>query len=293
MGEEMNVTSICNLFACPDDGAALVTSNIRSLECPACHRSFPVHDGKLVELLPSAPSPVVADGEYLNGYHQAFSRKFRRNPEARAWGAPESHPREWVRRRTRQVDFVGGLVESAGNAVLCDVSAGAGYYTRAYAARFNVVLHCDLSVDNLSYNLEKLEKGKHDNIIFVRADYFRLPLRSCVDRLLCFDTLIQGPQHEATLLASIAGALRPDGFALLDFHNWYHNPLRRIGLMPENFTPGSYGRRAAAELVAKAGAGRTAYFPFRQEFEPGSLAGRLLGPLIPPTRHIFRMSACA
>jgi len=292
MGGKMNVTSICNLFACPDDGVGLV-ANGRNLQCPACQRSFPVHDGRLVELLPSAPSPVVADTEYLNGYREAFSREYRRNPVARAWGAPESFPSDWVRLRTRQVEFVGKLVEPVKKAVLCDVSAGAGYYTRAYASRFDVVLHCDLSVDNLSYNLEKLEKGKHDNILFVRTDYFRLPLRGSVDRLLCFDTLIQGPQHEATLLASVTSALRPDGFALLDFHNWYHNPLRRIGLMPENFTPGSYGRRAAADLIAKTGAGRTDYFPFRQEFEPGSLAGRLLGPLIPPTRHIFRVSACA
>ncbi len=288
----MNLTSIHKLFACPDDGTALVV-DVRNLLCPACQRSFPVYDGKLVELLPSALSSVEADDEYLQGYQKEFSREFQRNPSALAWGAPESFQPDWVRRKKRQVDFVGELLEPVQHAVLCDVSAGAGYYTRAYAARFDVVLHCDLSVDNLSYNLEKVEKGKHDNILFVRADYFRLPLRRSVNRLLCFDTLIQGPQHETRLLASIAGALRADGFALVDFHNWYHNPLRRIGLMPENFTPGSYGRRAAADLIVKAGAGRPAYFPFRQEFEPESVVGRLLGPLIPPTRHIFRVSACA
>ena len=287
----MNVLSIYKLFACPDEGTALTVDG-QNLRCPACQRGFPVYDDKLVELLPSAPSSIEADREYLQGYQKEFGREFRRNPAALAWGAPESCQPEWVRRRTRQVDFVGGLLKPTKNAVLCDVSAGAGYYTRAYAAQFDTVLHCDLSVDNLSYNLERLEKNKQDNIIFVRADYFRLPLRRSVDRVLCFDTLIQGPQHETALLASIAGALRPGGFALVDFHNWYHNPLRRIGLLPENFTPGSYGRREAANLIAKAGAGRPAYFPFRQEFDPESVAGRLLRPLIPPTRHIFRVSAC-
>ncbi len=287
----MSITSIYKLFACPDDGTSLVVDG-RNLLCPACQRSFPVYDGKLVELLPSAPSSIEADDVYLQGYQKEFCREFQRNPAALAWGAPESFEAEWVRRKQRQVSFVGRLLEPAKNAVLCDVSAGAGYYTRAYAARFDVVLHCDLSVDNLSYNLERVQKGKHDNIIFVRADYFRLPLRRSVDRLLCFDTLIQGPRHETTLLTSLSGALRPDGFALVDFHNWYHNPLRRIGLMPENFTPGSYGRRAAADLILKAGARQPTYFPFRQEFEPESVMGRLLSPLIPPTRHIFRVS-CA
>lgn len=288
----MDVTSMYKLFACADDGTALVVDG-RKLLCPGCERSYPVYDGRVVEILPSKPTPVEADNEYQQGYRQEFCREFKRNPTALAWGAPESFQPAWCRRRTRQVDFVGGLLEPAKNSILCDISAGAGYYTRTYASQFEVVLHCDLSVDNLSYNLERVEKGKHDNIIFVRADYFRLPLRRGVDRLLCFDTLIQGPQHETALLASIAGALRSNGFALVDFHNWYHNPLRRIGLLPANFPPGSYGRRAAADLITKAGAGRPDYFPFRQEFEPESVIGHFLGPLIPPTRHIFRVPACA
>ena len=223
---------------CPDDGGPLSRDG-DALRCPTCGRAFPVRRGMFVELLPSSPTDLPGStSQYAADYHEAFGQPFEWNPAAVAWGAPETFPPHWVERRMRQVRLSEGLLadgrDPAGLTV-CDLSGGAGYYSMSYAAKFAAVVHCDLSVDSLNYVMAKAEGRGLGNMAFLRIDYFRPPFRSNVDRLICFDTLIRGEEHERTLLRSIAGCLSPAGEALVDFHNWWHNPVRRMGLLKKNF----------------------------------------------------------
>jgi len=176
--------------------------------------------------------------------------------------------------------------------VRCDISAGAGYYTFSYAHSFRLVFHCDLSVQNLNYSRRKARSLGIQNIFFLRADYFALPFQQSLDRILCTDTLIRGEEHDRMLLSVIARSLKPSGCAVIDLHNWWHNPLRRLGVLPENFFQNrSYSNREARILLKLAGVHRYEVFSFHQEFESGRIEWPLLAQFLPATRFLFRFGS--
>jgi SAM-dependent methyltransferase len=297
---------------CPDDQVTLQLEPT-AFHCPCCARSFPIIADNFVELLPKNPTVLPAEfgPKYLDGYLREFHRPFAfvENPEVSEAAKPDKNAparndvlfhaqvsaRSWVQKREREVDRVLALlVQNSGSpdSILCDISAGPGYYTFAYASRFSVVLHCDLAVDSLAYAMRKAAALKLNNVLFLRIDYFAPPFKNSLDQILCLDTLIRGRPHEAALLLAINHSLTPRGYAIVDFHNWWHNPLRRMGLMSQTFDENqSYSRRAAEGLLAKAGVAGLEYFPFFQEFDHGELASKFLGRIIPPTRLIYRFSS--
>jgi ubiquinone/menaquinone biosynthesis C-methylase UbiE len=191
------------------------------------------------------------------------------------------------------VEFVRPLVTEGakpGDSTLCDIAAGVGYYTLAYAQLFRLVLHCDLSVNRLSYARRRAHSMGIRNVLFLRADYFAPPFRNTLDRVLCIDTLVRGEAHESLLLANIARSLNGDGFALVDFHNWWHNPLRRIGVLRNNFGSNrSYTKRELNNLLARGNVVRSGFYPFVQELKGNGAGRNLLRKILPATRFVLRI----
>jgi hypothetical protein len=148
-----------------------------------------------------------------------------------------------------------------------------------------------LSADSLAYASAKAKASHLENMVFVRADYFQPPFRNSVHRLTCLDTLIRGAWHETMLLGSIQGILAGGGVAVVDFHNWWHNPLRRWGLLRENFSGNkSYTRKELGSLLGSSGIGEFQLQPFIQEVDPGQIPGKMLARFIPPTRLMVRLA---
>jgi SAM-dependent methyltransferase len=290
----ISFADVVSLLCCPEDGGRLRETH-GDLRCDACERRFPKYGENLVEILPTCrqqlPSSISLD--YREGYKEAFDQKYYEDPEILAWGAEEGVAESWSLKRRRQVEFVRPLITEGtrpGDSVLCDIAAGAGYYTFAYAHRFRLALHCDLSVNNLSYARRKARSLRIENIFFIRLDYFKPPFRNSLDRLLCMDTLIHGETHEALLLATIANSLNADGFALVDFHNWWHNPLRRLGLLRNNFGKNrSYTKRELNHLLAAKHIVQSGFFPFIQELNGNGAHLNLLRRTIPATRFLVRI----
>ena len=132
------------------------------------------------------------------------------------------------------------------------------------------------------------------NMFFLRIDYFSPPFQSSLDRVICFDTLIRGESHDAALLDCIRRTLKSEGQAVVDFHNWWHNPVRRLGLLPQNFGENrSYRRPSAAHLLRKTGIVDFDFFPFHQEFDHGAKLHNLLAFALPPTRILYRFTGKA
>ena len=286
-----DLQDILDLLSCPDDQQSLRRTQT-ALCCNGCGRHFPVYEDNFVELLPSgaAPLPLSINEEYRKCYLALFSQKVEDNKTAIAWGAEESATEPWVRKRRRQVLAVFPLattdIEST-RSTLCDIAAGAGYYTFAYAEHFRRILHCDLSIENLNYCRRRAYERSIKNIFFLRIDYFRMPFRHSIDRILCLDTIIRGQGHDGLLLKSITEGLNRGGKAIVDFHNWWHNPLRRLGLLKDTFVSNtSYSRRSAESLLAATGIQEFEYTPFHQEF-PSGRVGSMCARLIPPTRLIY------
>jgi hypothetical protein len=77
--------------------------------------------------------------------------------------------------------------------VYCDLSAGAGHTTFAAARQSRLVFHCDLSVTAVHYASTKAARMGLENMVIVRADYFRPPFLNSIQQLTCLDSLIRGP----------------------------------------------------------------------------------------------------
>lgn len=290
---EIDYGLLTGLLVCPDDGARLSCSRT-SIECPACSRKFAISEDGVVDLVPLRQREIAGtrNALYWNQYTKEFKKPYVPNPKAIAWGAPETVDSGWVLKRMRQVRAVRPLVadsQFSKSQWFCDVAAGAGNYTISYAPAFRGVLHCDLSVDNLSYAARRAKRLGARNIFFLRIDYFSPPFSNSLDRVICLDTLVRGEEHEIALLQTIQAALKPDGRAVVDFHHWWHNPLRRVGLLPQNFVGNrSYSRKEAASLLRRTGIPEFEYFPFHQEFNAGGRGEKLLSLIIPATRLLYR-----
>ena len=290
---DANFGQIADLLFCPDDGATLRFA-ANELYCSFCARSFPILANNLAEILPQHPIdlPGSVNSSFRDSYLKLFEQGYRFKETDLAWGAEETVSESWARKRRRQVAVVRPLIAEGtkpGESVLCDISAGAGYYTFAYADLFRFVIHGDLSVSNLSYAWRKARSQDLQNIFFLRLDYFALPFRQSLDRVLCMDTLIHGEAHDSRLLGAITNSLKPTGSALVDLHNWWHNPVRRLGFLPDNFSNNrSYGRRETERLLRIAGIHCYERFSFRQEFEGWDSDWRSLSRFFPATRFLFR-----
>ena len=77
---------------------------------------------------------------------------------------------------------------------------------------------------------------------------------------------------------------------MVDFHNWWHNPVRRLGLLRQNFGQNrSYTLKEVRDLMAEAGVGKFEVRRFVQEVDTGTVGGRMVGALIPATRFVVRI----
>jgi SAM-dependent methyltransferase len=287
------------LLCCPDDGAAMASGD-NGLRCERCHRFYPLLSTNILELLPSRPVTFPERSEvthYRESYLREFFRPAEIRPDAKAWGATEARSRKWLRLRERQacevIQFLrAGACET--NSVFCDLSAGAGHCTFGAAREYRIVFHCDLSMDALAYASVKARASHLENIVFVHADYFQPPFRNSIDHLVCLDTLIRGPWHETRLLQSLQSVLTSHGAAVVDFHNWWHNPLRRLGILPDNFVGNkSYTHKELRGLLANSGIREFQTRPFVQEVDARGGPGKVLARFIPPTRLMVRLAGAS
>jgi ubiquinone/menaquinone biosynthesis C-methylase UbiE len=288
---EKIVASLC----CPDDQKSLRLGN-GALECSQCSRIYPVWEGEIIELLPRKPAEPRSNPEYAADYQRQFHKNFENRQDSIVWGIAEARSPSWKLHRERQARRVLSMLRSDGaplqDLILCDVSAGIGDYTLSYARHFKWVLHCDLSVDALRYASGRSRRMGLENVFFLRVDYFALPFSHSIDRLLCLDTLIRGRDHEMALLNQIRMAISGQGRAIIDFHHWWHNPFRRLGLLRQNFgTNRSYVRSGAEGLMRECGIEAWKLVRFYQELEPADPFPKGLSWMLPATRLVYEIGA--
>lgn len=258
--------------------------------CPSCRRRYARPAENVVEMIsadPQGPLTGIASGFY-ESYLATRVAPLALSARAVAWGAPETMPRDWVLRRRRYAERVVNVVLrllGAQRGVVLDTSAGAGYISFALAGHGLATIHADLDPQSIGYAVQ----GGHaaPSLLVVRADYFALPLRHTADVVVATDSLIRGVEHELAALRAIRLALKDEGFAVVDFHNWLHNPLRRLGFLPDNFAGNrSYLFWGVRSLLRRAGLTLVEHVAYRQEEDQTGLR-RVLAPLLPATRFLI------
>ena len=275
---------------CPETGGSL-EYRTDHFYCQASDRKYPFSQESIVELLPPGPTSFSFDRRsayHENIYKTLFSTKLAEaNPE-KSWAPPELVPEKWRTTKLNHVQFIRRLIEETTNQreTYCDFTGASGYYTFEMAKHFKWVFHCDISSESMLYAKQRADKEGLQNIIFIRADYFRPPFDGTLDLIYCGDTLIFSPSHEGLLLKGMYKSLKPGGYALFDFHNWWHNPIRRMGLMSNNFGECySYNKAETLDFV-------THHFPehrhlgYYQEFRSGHRPAWMPG-IFPNTRHMY------
>jgi ubiquinone/menaquinone biosynthesis C-methylase UbiE len=285
---------VANL-SCPDDQKSLRSGN-GALECGHCGRIYPVREGEIIELLPKQPAEPRANPEYAADYQRQFHQNIKNQEDSIAWGIHEAQSPSWKLHRERQVQRVLSILRSDGatlqDLILCDISAGVGDYTLSYAPHFKLVLHCDLSVDALRHASRRFRRMGLENVYLLRVDYFALPFSGSIDRLLCLDTLIRGKVHEKAVLNQIQRAISGQGRAIIDFHHWWHNPLRRLGLLRQNFGNNcSYARSGAEGLMRECGIEDWRLVRFHQELEPTGSFSKRFSWMLPATRLLYEFGS--
>jgi len=288
---------IAHYLVCPDEAAPLGPDS-GGLRCLRCSRTFPFQKPNLLEILPSKPVAISTSevpSEYETAYIEAYSRVWESSDEVLPWGASETSSLKTVKRREHHTGEVFRLLREAPgdkDGVFCDLSAGAGHTTFVAARHSRLVFHCDLSAVAVQYASAKATRMGLENMVIVRADYFRSPFLNSIQQLTCLDTLIRGPWHELRLLASIRQSPAPGGSAVVDFHNWWHNPLRRLGLLRQNFGENrSYSRKEVLQLLTQAGIDEFTVSSFIQEADPQRPSARALRRLLPATRFMVRLTS--
>ena len=274
---------------CPDCKTKIVFETTNFI-CTECKREFPYSDG-ILEMLPSQPVHYAFDQR--SGYHEKIyttlfhTKKEEADPE-KSWATPELVPAKWLKTKLYHVNFIKNLIEknTTQRISFCDFSGGSGYYTFEYHKMFDIIFHCDLSIESMLYTKKRADKQNINNIIFIRTDYTQPPFSGTLDLIYCGDSLIYSPFHEGLVLNGMRQSLKEDGHAIFDLHNWWHNPLKRLGLMKNDFGACySYTKKQTDDYV-KHHFPRHTYHKYYQEFANGQRASLIPG-FFPHTRHTY------
>lgn len=275
---------------CPDCKTSISYEGSH-FRCDNCQRQFPFYDNAILEILPKTPSKYAFDvrsGYHEKVYNQLFSSKRQEVDPETSWANPDKVPVKWLKKKNEHVGFIKNIIEKniPGREVLCDFTGSSGYYTFELRKLFKWVFHCDLSIESLLFAKKRAEAQHIDNLIFIRADYTKPPFNSTLDLIICGDTLIYSPYHEGLLLNGMQQSLKEDGQAIFDFHNWWHNPLKQIGIMKTEFGfCYSYSKKETDGFVNRYFSSFK-YWPYYQEFSTGR-PGPLVPGFFPSTRHCY------
>ncbi|MGK2862374.1 MAG: methyltransferase domain-containing protein [Chitinophagaceae bacterium] len=275
--------------SCPDCKAP-IRFETSHFTCTECQRHFPYSEG-ILEMLPVKPVHYAFDQR--SAYHEKiyntlFNTKKENANMENSWAPPELVDPKWLRKKLYHVNFIKSLIEknTIERKTFCDFSGGSGYYTFEFHKMFDWIFHCDLSIESMLYMMKKAEKQNINNMIFIRTDYTQPPFNNSLDLLYCGDSLIYSPYHEGLVLSGMKQSLKEGGYAIFDFHNWWHNPLRRMGLMKNHFGECYSYSKKQTEGFVNHHFRLHSYHKYYQEFANGQRAS-FIPDFFPHTRHTY------
>lgn len=287
-GGDMNVYDYINLLCCPDCSGEL-QKEANSLACRECRRVYKVYEGICVDFIPKqkfcrAPENPFEE-EKIVWYNKLFDEPFVWKENPLPWGleVPLTYQKKVIKHKHV---FYKTLPEKV-NAFL-DISTGSGRFSYDLAARADLCIFSDISVDSVVYVSKKaLYEGKKNVLVF-RIDYMFPPFKEgIINTCICNDTLVFGRRHEKELLSTIYKVLTPKGgIAAVDFANKYHH-----GFWHKPYTYG-YSKNQMIQMLKDAGFGIETciplYYELSKELDEKGIWPMVVKTIVPPTRYIFK-----
>jgi ubiquinone/menaquinone biosynthesis C-methylase UbiE len=211
-------------FRCPDDLSKLLFYK-DYLKCKKCRRCFPIFTNNFTEILPKEfPKWDLKEEENKEAektYHRFCLEKISWERKSMGWGFLSLQIpgyRAFIKKEREKIKNL--IPPHLQNGLMIDVSAGCGNYSIYLSSLSSLMVHCEAEVQSLLSARELAISSKRDNIIFIRANYLKLPFPdNLFDVVICTDTLERGKNHEIRLLKEIYRILKKGGVGIFDFHN--------------------------------------------------------------------------
>jgi len=216
-------------ISCPDCKAHEVhlDAPANQMTCQNCNWSgYLSSDQRLLDLLPSTPEDVVhivkkqdISDYYASQFEQSFPAI---SSMGTGWGISSSTSRQQLF-HSLLLGFIRKVVSNSknkNNGVLIDLSAGSGDYTFEFSSEFNYIIHCEIDSASLIESKHRADQAGIKNIIFVRADFLRIPFASNkFDVVLLLDSLeYYGLEKDREIIKCSAEILNKNGLLFADFH---------------------------------------------------------------------------
>lgn len=226
----MRLKKILNILVCPDCEGKLVFNKKFTITCGDCERKF-YSESNFVDLLPKKPKEIA--NPYSKGAVKYYLKQFRTDPKKiyrkfNVWGTYETSRRGYKVFLENELKVFEKFYPKQ-REIFCDISAASGFYTFNAAKKFDIVLHLDINMQYLRFAMKKALEKKVDNIVFIRSDYFSLPIKhKALDTLLCTDSLeYYGLENDIKIMERALNTLKTKGRFILDLHNrkfYYPDP---------------------------------------------------------------------
>ena len=216
------------LLVCPLDHAPL-HPNLSALECPACKRVYPVHDG--------IPSFVVADLAHHHDTHewQWKQREMQARNEQSAFydrllGLMLLTPFE----AAMTVRALRGDRPRFG--VLAEIGCGTGRMLQRFAPYADYLVGADLSLASLQRCAERMQRlGLAERVLLVHADAAFLPFADATFDAVASCQMIEhvpSDRMRHRVVSEIARVLKPGGrYAISGYHySWLVRAFKKEGV---------------------------------------------------------------
>ena len=220
----MEISKIIDILYCPDDDSSLSLYG-NELVCDECKRIFQMKEN-ILDMRAKIKTDINDSKEQVP-YSKYYESLFQN-------GDPGDEGTFGLFSKSVSEGFISETLHHlekniASNDIVCDVGAATGDYSIHLAKKCALMIHCDLDINGLLISKKKAMQEKVDNILFLRCDYFHIPIKNKkLDLAYSIDVVERGIIHDKKILKEMSRMIKSKGTLIFDYHTKERSKLTRI-----------------------------------------------------------------